>query len=115
MSQTPHSYSSRAVGFLIACGMLIVFAGLAGLGATAISVIAASDEEESAQPDSQPVAGQNQYRFSNTPGRIGLLPRFGWTDTAQSEGRGFFTRLPRHPAHGRAAAAPLARYDADSR
>jgi hypothetical protein len=104
MPENPHSASSRAVGILFASGLLIVFAGLAGLGATAISVAAASDESAPARPAERPVRVPEKSGNAPAAGRPAAGKSFGKSDTAaaKKEKRNSF-------------AAPLAGYDENSR
>ena len=104
MPGNPRSSSSRAVGTLFATGILIVFAGLAGLGATAISVATASGEDEAAQPAWHPARSKEKYAYADSSGRILILRRFAWADTVMRNGEGWIFD-----------AAPLAESDVDSR
>jgi len=51
MPENDASYSSRAVGVLFAIGVLIVLAGLAGLGATVLSVTSSAGKGASADSE----------------------------------------------------------------
>ncbi|MBW8888349.1 MAG: hypothetical protein JF616_11395 [Fibrobacteres bacterium] len=91
MPENPHSSTPRAIGILFASGILIVFAGLAGLGATAISV--ASDSGEGAPAPAVLHANRNTDRVNDkngvadASGRIAKLKRVAAGDTTLRKGR----------------------------
>jgi len=120
MPESPHSATPRAIGILFASGILIVFAGLAGLGATAISVASDSGERASSQTDRH--ASRNHDRihdkngYADASGRIVNLRHLAWGDSTVGKAEGWIFPGPSGPAAGRPVdAAPLAEYDVDSR
>lgn len=120
MPENPYSPTSRAIGILFASGLLIAFAGLAGLGATAISVASASGEDALSQPaqraDRAPARIHAGRRYAAPSARIVSLRRYASGDSAAREGKAGI--LPGHsvfPAAPPVVAAPLAEYDEDPR
>jgi hypothetical protein len=120
MPVNPHSSAPRAIGILFASGLLIVFAGMAGLGATAIAVTAASGEGASAQTalhaSRDPACINDKYGYADVSGRIVILRRFALGDTTlrKKEG-GIFPGHSGQPAGRSVDAAPVAEYDIDPR
>jgi hypothetical protein len=84
MPENPDSSTPRAIGILFASGLLILFAGMAGLGATAISV-AASGEGSTSRPtpsaSRNPVRIDDKYGSADVSRRIRILRRFALGDT----------------------------------
>ncbi len=120
MPDNPSSPASRAVGILFASGLLIAFAGFAGLGATAISVASGSGEDAPPQPalrvSRAPARIHPGRGYAGPSGGFVGLRRYasGDSDARESEAR----ILPGHSAFSAArpiVAAPLAEYDEDSR
>jgi len=117
MPDTPHASTSRAVGVLFASGLLIVFAGLAGLGATAISVLDASGENAppptDRRPALQPAVGKTRYASVSASERLVLSRRSVFADTAMKKEMGWIIL---DPSFGRPGdPVPLAQYDENSR
>jgi hypothetical protein len=123
MPANPHSSTPRAVGILLATGLLIVFAGLAGLGATAISV--ASREDSATQPVPRKAApsarfgdGRGGRGYGEASGGAASL-RHVAADSSARLGRGRASHagseLPRPFVSSQDNTAPLAEFDSNSR
>jgi len=111
MPENPFSPTSRAVGILFASGLLIAFAGLAGLGATAISVASGEDAlSQPAQRANRAPAGIHAERGYAAPSAGSVsLRRYASGDSAAREGKARI--LPGHSvfhAVPPVVAAPLA-------
>jgi hypothetical protein len=80
MPENDRSTSPRAIGILFAITVLIVFAGLAGLGATAISD-GAPGKSPSMQTGLHPARIKDKYGYADSAGRMVIGPRFDLADT----------------------------------
>ena len=72
--KSPSPSSTRAIGVLFAIGVLIAFAGLAGLGATVIFDTAPSLDPVGSRASLHPVRIHEMYGYADSLGRMVTPP-----------------------------------------